>query len=1329
MSNRQVLIQYHTDTQGKLPEDSNLGEIYVNHNVEKPFLTIKTVDGNNNVSYPTTVMQAELSADIDNPVVENGVLTIPWKYNELLEKYNSLLERLITVENELGISTSQVYLETAEALSSGWKFNLVSSASDTGYSYETADEISVTYDDSSWSDVSVPHDWSIYRDFNSGCTGSSDAAWLDGGDAWYRKTLSITSDMKDKRIILYFDGIYMESAVFVNGTKLHENHFGYNPFYVDCTDVIDFDGTNVVSVFVRNNQPNTRFYAGSGIIRECAMLTGMKADVALGDIIVTTPNISTEYSDSASTVTTNVKTTLTSDIKSDVTLLCEIIDASGSKIASANKYVSVDSGSSTEVLFEVPVTGVKLWAIGEGNLYKARVKVVNGKTSYYKTASFGYRWFTFDVTNGFSLNGVNMKLKGVCIHEDHGCLGMEASEIAYDRELEKLQKMGINAVRTAHNPFPKEFLPLCEKRGILVLEDLFDEWNTQQAGIIYETNGFYRYFDSEYESVLRNVLARDVNSPSIFAWLIGNEIFISSTDGAVASAKQIISVIREYDSYRPVTMGDNVPSTEVSLALADLLDIEGVNYGSESEYTTFRTNKPTLPLFGSETTSAVSSRDNYTNDSTNKQCSSFDEQLVGWAEGGSAAEILKRHMADISYMMGMFVWTGFDYMGEPTPYAATYPAKSSYFGIVDMAGFPKDIYYMYQSQWSSEPMIHIVGDWEYKEGDTSNRTIWLYSNCNSVELYLNGVLQDSAKTQADMGDKYNYVYSLAYTPGTLVANGYDSGGTLVAQDIKYTSLGTVKKIECYCDNSSIKKDDLAFIECSLVDSNGVRVPTANNSVEFTAGSNCTIVATDAGNAVSVENMRASKKNAFNGNILVVAKPKAAGEVTVSTNFTTEVKESVVCGNSRVFRTRTNTFIDATNPTIYVYTFDGTEFVSIGTDVASTQYAEPVTSATWTVNVTATGKDSYVGANLKATHNGPVAVDCSTGIYEFVATPVSGDTLSNIYLVILEIDSDGNVINTQQVNFNEKFALLTNTKEIMINVDGTAISTTMFDNFTTFGIKKYEEYEFVSPTALSFKSTGLTLDSRSIGSKLDILSYMDYEPDDSVLNLQRNLTVTSSSDSVISTLGHYLNILATGSTTLTATIGDKSVTMNVEVEQYEGEWDIEWDGSTNTISDNMVLSNAAIVANSDTTSGGTYSITASTQSGGISLYPDNTITHGSKLEILFRTKESTNYNGWGFGIRLRKGTGYCASAMIKSPLFTGTALQSYGSTTIQQLSGGTVYKLVMDLTSTTANEYTVSIDDGTAVTCTTANEGEVQSKTMEMWIGDVAEILALKFKKA
>lgn len=1336
---RKILVNLHSPEENKIPEKDGIrfGEIAVNHNSTQPFIAFKTADDNGNISFATTVTQAQLSNTAKEPSVENGILTIPYAYDELLTKYNDLLERLVSIENELGMSTPYASLEEVAMLSEGWKFKLISSISDINYT--STIEASTDFNDNSWETVNVPHDWSIYRDFNKDCKGVSDAGYLDGGDAWYRIELPITESMQNKKIFLYFDGIYMESDIYVNGEKVKTNKFGYNPFYVDATEKINFGGTNMLAVFVRNQQPSSRYYSGSGIIRNVALLVGHETTINIGNIIVNTPNIATEYQTTNKEVTTEIKVGFTSSETKKITAVAEILNNVDSVIGTQNISIDLVSGKTTNQTFSIKVKKPSLWSIGNGNLYKVKVRIKYDKSTIYKTTEFGYRWFTFDANNGFSLNGEKTFLKGVCLHEDSGCLGNEVNRSAYVRQIIKLSRMGVNAIRMCHNPFPKEFIDVCNEYGILLLADIFDEWNLVKKGSINETGGFYRYFDENYEEVVRNIVERDVNAPSIFGWLIGNEIIRANSytqENALKIANNIKDIIREYDSYRPITMGDDTPSNSISLAIADILDIEGINYGSEAEYKNFRAAKPLKPLFGSETTSALSSRGVYSADTANKQCSSMDDQIVSWGEGKSAAEIVKRHMTDFNYLMGMFVWTGWDYIGEPTPYINQYPARSSYFGIIDLAGFPKDIYYMYQSRWSEEPMIHIVGNWEYieNENEGTERTIWLYSNCSIVELFLNGTTL-GRYTSADMSDKYNYIYQVFYKPGTLVANGYDTTGNLIAQDVVYTSLGKANQIYCYCDTSTVSEEDTIFFECDIVDSHGIIVPSANDEIEFSNGKNCNIIATDNGDATNVENMRSLTKKAFNGKIMAAAKPSSTGQITItSNNFPLIMKETVKCGSSTVYRERNNVFIDAENPPIYSYHFDDPNFVELGTSVGISPSGKKATdeltgkTLKWSLHLIAIGYDSYIASSSSTgAYNEPIKVDNTiNGVYSIVMTP--SKNYSGLTFTILEINDKNEVTNTiDNVVIDKLFALQKDTQYIMLNMRQTwGFSVNMFNSSIKVGIRSYPDYNFVSPTSISFNGTINKLSSL-IGGKESIFDFISYLPEEAYPAIQRNAVITSQNENVA--IIDHTNIVYKGIGDSTINIAYKDVTASTQltISENQSEWDAEWDGSTNSLSDLFTLQSMKFVENTYD-SGNTYMLVPTATNGEIKVKNSASNTLKFEADVIFKT--TAQHNNWPWGMDATAGDNYGASVYIPNQKVGTLYFTRSGNNYAQNFSADTLYTFSITIDGSGAEaKYTTTMNGSIIVDNATVPSIKDPLTECKVWsVNENYVILGIRYKK-
>jgi beta-galactosidase len=733
---------------------------------------------------------------------------------------------------------------------------------------------------------------------------------LDGGDAWYRFKLK-TTKLEGQKVYIYFDGIYMESDVYINGTKVKSNKW-YNPFYVEITDYLEYDNNDTLAVFVRNQQPSSRWYSGSGIIRNAYLVSANDVEIGINDINITTPTLETDVKTNVANTKIDIK--INSTTTKTVNLVNEIY-FNNSLVKSNTKEVNLSIGSNL-VTDNIQINSPTLWDEYNGNLYTLKTYVKVGEVIYHSSEiKYGYRYFKFDKDTGFWLNGKNLKLRGVCMHHDLGCLGAEVNKSAIERQINLLIDMGVNAIRITHNPGSSEFLNTCAEKGILTIEEMFDCWTCTK-----KEHDFARYYNTYAKEVIDNTVNRDKNNPSIIMWSIGNEIIrtSSSYDSATATGfvQNMINWIKAIDKERMVTMGDDTPTNSISQDCMQLLDVVGVNYGSTSEYSSVKTAIANKSIYGSETTSALSSRGVYARDDVNMQCSSFDDDKTNWGEYASIE--LKKHMTDISYLAGMFVWTGFDYIGEPTPFNA-YPTKSSYFGIYDTCGFPKDIMYMYQSRWTTNPMIHILPHWDWTDG---NIKVWLYSNCYKVELFLNGTSLGE-KLQTNIGGKYQFEYSVPYTKGTLVANGYNQSGDIIAQDIIYTSQGTPTTVKLATDKTSVNidSDDLVFITCDIVDKNGVIVPISNNKITFSVEGG-TIVGTDNGDATCVEKYRTNVKSAFNGKVLCVVKHNdVSGNMVIKANSDnlTEQSITVVKAAKTVLTQKTKqTFIDATNPTIYDY---------------------------------------------------------------------------------------------------------------------------------------------------------------------------------------------------------------------------------------------------------------------------------------------------------------------------------------------------------------------------------------------------------------------------
>lgn len=739
---------------------------------------------------------------------------------------------------------------------SGWKFHKVSDTAD--LSYTSTAEAAPGFDDSAWQSVTVPHDWSIYNNFNADSPATYEGGYLDGGDAWYRCKFTIADAMLSDQTLLYFDGVYMEATVYLNGRLVGRNYHGYNPFWLDISNVL-VEGENVLAVFVRNRQPSSRWYSGSGIYRPVYLLTMEGAGKWVTDVAVTSPDLESQHTGS---VATHIAFTIHNTDTATSGTAKVIIYKDGVQIVQSSKDVTIGEGE-TACSTDLSVTAPALWDVGQPNLYEAEITITGIFGSYTAPrVVYGYRWTKWDVDTGFWLNGKNIKLKGVCMHHDLGCIGTEANQSAMERQIDSMVQMGANAIRLTHNPGSTMFLDLCMRKGVLVIEELFDHWTVAKSK--YD---FARFYTDHYKEVVRDTLLRDRNDPAIIMWSLGNEI----NRTAKYTAEQVrpivtalIAEVKQYDTTRPVTMGEDSPNMDAAKVCMELLDVCGINYNSNNLSVPHDMGKPS---YGSETTSALASRGIYARDDTGYQCSSLDDDKVNW--GSYAAIALQAHMEN-AYSGGMFVWTGWDYIGEPTPFNK-YPAKSSYFGIVDLAGFPKDIYYMYQSRWTSKPMIHIFPRNLDSVEDGKTQRIAVYSNCPTVELFVNGV-SIGKQTQAQIAEKYQFRWWTTFHPGTVTAKGYDADGAVVATDEVKTSDGIPARLAltAYKTTVDVTTDDLVFVTCEVQDKDGVPVPTASSAVTFTCTGG-TVLGTDNGNAACVEPMRTNTKSAFSGKVLCVCR--------------------------------------------------------------------------------------------------------------------------------------------------------------------------------------------------------------------------------------------------------------------------------------------------------------------------------------------------------------------------------------------------------------------------------------------------------------------------
>lgn len=1096
------------------------------------------------------------------PSSTDRVADVPGLYSlaALQEQFSSLDARLRALE-EIGIPVTAADQLVSTVTLDSWKFNLIATTANTAYS-STA-EAAASYDDASWRTVSVPHDWSIALDFNASSPATYEGGYLDGGDAWYRTTVSVDKQ-RGRRYVLCFDGVYMESTVYVNGQQVHKNYYGYNPFAVDVTEQM-VSGVNTIAVFVRNEQPSSRWYPGSGLIRPVELVTLLDDQIRMENIRVTTPKLDSDLTNGETVVAFDAVNR--TGAEASATFTVDLYDPDGAKVGTADASAVIAAGETRNVSATVTYRSPKLWHIsdaqqreaiangksvsasgnpvtcenalagkplgalhvygkstqngaptptapvpivsaGDGgtvtvtvsdganesqtltlqtpnelpgipvssggnytdengqqwvcdevdlargvrvqnitkikltsamgwqtanskrvdryfasfkgidmagilcthfsfstgaevvggmsanlgnigfayaekgtttvsdfkafldandvyvwaalatpvetalssaeiaaykalityapttvisvsggaglaasyqqsilpsnalsalltasptNCYEAQVSVkIGNRVQQSPRVPYGYRSIRFDKDTGFSLNGIRTKLKGVCIHPDSGCIGAAENRSAIERQVDLLMTMGCNAVRLMRGPRSALYLDVCQRKGLLVMEELFDGWTKSTFG---------QHFADCWAEVVTNVIRRDGNNPAVILWSLGSDVRSNLTDGDYTDSElthlctMLHDAVKALDTTRPTTLSNNAPGGNLA-ALMSLVDVVGISYSGNSQ-----TYQPDRPIYGSETTSALSSRGVYETNSADMTYASYDSEAV--SGGNTAAETVNAFFSS-ARSCGHFVHAGFDYLGEPEEWNK-YPAKSSYVGMVDTCGFPKDIYYMYQSMWTDAPMIHILPHWTHKSG---NIDVWLYSNCAAVELFLNGTSL-GRKTLEARGAKNQYAYTVPFVPGTLVANGYDARGNLAAQDIQYTA-GSAAKLTLASDKTAVNtaSDDLVYVTCCVADKNGTLCPNAANSVTFSVTGG-TIVSTDNGHGANVEKLSGSTHAAFSGKCLCVVKHDGvSGTMTISAasdGLTSAVIE-VTKGDATIKAAAPAvSFVDAANP--------------------------------------------------------------------------------------------------------------------------------------------------------------------------------------------------------------------------------------------------------------------------------------------------------------------------------------------------------------------------------------------------------------------------------
>ena len=729
---------------------------------------------------------------------------------------------------------------------------------------------SAEFDDSGWRSLDLPHDWSIEGEFSEDNPATPGGGALPGGIGWYRKHFSIPNAERGRLVFIDFDGIYRNSEVWINGEYLGKRPYGYSSFRYELTPHVRFGAaTNVLAVRVDNSeQPNSRWYSGSGIYRNVRLVTTDRVHVGHWGTFVTTPSIE----EAAATV--RIETSVVNATKEDrsVRLVTVVYAPDGNEVNRASSDLSVAAGQSGDCTQEIQVSSPRLWSIDAPELYRAVSLVDCGQElcDTYETR-FGLRTFAFDRERGFFLNGRQVKLNGVCNHHDLGCLGAAVHTRALERQLQILKDMGVNAIRTSHNPPAPELLDLCDRMGLVVMDEAFDMWKMGKTDFDYHLD-----WDQWHERDLRDLVLRDRNHPSVIIWSIGNEVREQWDDSGMEIARELSSIVRKLDATRPVTAALNRPEPDNPLIRSGALDLVGVNYHHES-FPRFLDEFPGETFIGAETCSALATRGSYDMPSDEVRiwpsrgnlppmrgnpdfsCSSYDNCRVPW---GSTHETTLRLIENYDFLSGQFIWTGFDYLGEPTPYP--WPARSSYFGIVDLAGFPKDSYYLYRSQWTDAPVLHVFPHWNWRNGVTVD--VWAYTNCDEVELFLNG---ESQGVRRRGPDDLHLMWRLEYAPGTLRAIGRLGGQDTLVREVHTAGPAAGLRLEADRDRIHAGGQDLSFVTVDVVDAEGTLVPHADNLVNFAVEGPARIIGVDNGSQVSHESFKAPRRKAFHGKCLVV----------------------------------------------------------------------------------------------------------------------------------------------------------------------------------------------------------------------------------------------------------------------------------------------------------------------------------------------------------------------------------------------------------------------------------------------------------------------------
>jgi beta-galactosidase len=769
---------------------------------------------------------------------------------------------------------------TVTTLTDNWKF----------HKGEVANAQSQKFDDTDWESVNVPHDWAIKGPFDKEVDKQTIAIVQNGekiasektgrtgalphiGIGWYRNQFFVPQYKKGKKVILLFEGAMSEPEIFINGQKVGSWNYGYSYFYFDITKYVKANKQHTLAVKLTNRELSSRWYPGAGLYRKVRLIVKNKESVNQWGTFVTTPFVSENLAE------VNIKTKVTGN---NLEIVTQILDAQEKLVATHKSKVISGKEFNQNISIQKP----NLWSPETPYLYSAVSKIYVGEKLTDKLSTrFGIRSIKYEPHKGFSLNGKIRKFKGVCLHHDLGPLGTAVNRSALRRQLRILKDMGVDAIRSAHNMPSLEQLELCDEMGFLFLAESFDEWTIPKV-----TNGYHRFFKKDAEKDVVNLVHATRNHPSIIMWSAGNEVPDQWRIEGTKRAKWLQDIFHREDPTRPVTVGMDQVKATMKSGFGAVLDIPGLNYRThlyQEAYEKF----PQGIILGSETASTVSSRGVYKfpveeakmKQYDDYQCSSYDLESCSWSNIPDEDFVLQD---DKPWVIGEFVWTGFDYLGEPTPYDDKWPSRSSYFGINDLAGLPKDRFYLYRSRWNTtDETLHVLPHWNWKGREGKTTPVFVYTSYDSAELFVNGKSMGvQKKNLSTPKNRYRLMWmDVKYQPGSIKVIAFDKGGKPAAEKEIHTAEKPYKLI-LESDRKIIKADgkELAFVTVSVVDKNGILCPTATNQLKFSVKGKGKYRAACNGDATSLEQFHLPTMKLFSGKLVVLVQSTSeTGKIQLS----------------------------------------------------------------------------------------------------------------------------------------------------------------------------------------------------------------------------------------------------------------------------------------------------------------------------------------------------------------------------------------------------------------------------------------------------------------